>query len=227
MAKLDGPRLPPLSGKARRLVAILHGYGADGHDLIEIGRQWQTVLPDAAFVAPHAHQPCAMAPSGRQWFALTDRNPHERWTGAVAAREVLDPFLDEELAAYGLGDGDLALVGFSQGAMMALHVGLRRRQAPAAILAYSGVLIGPERLDEVAARSPHGEPPPVLLIHGSRDEVVPPQSLFMSAQELAKAGIPCQWRLSTGLGHGIDGEGVRHGACFLANSFGLPTPALP
>lgn len=224
--KLEGPRLEPASGKARQLVVILHGYGADGNDLIEIGRQWQPLFPDAAFIAPHAHEPCAMAPMGRQWFALTDRNPHERWTGAVSARSVIDPFIDAELAALGLDDSALALAGFSQGAMMALHVGLRRPRAPAAILAYSGVLIGPDRLGEATARSAAGEPPPILLVHGTHDEVVPVQSLFSSSQQLADAGIPCQWHLAMGLGHGIDGEGIRQGACFLATGFGKPTPGL-
>ena len=224
--KLDGPRLTPLSGKARQLVVILHGYGADGNDLIEIGRQWQPLFPDAAFIAPHAHEPCAMAPMGRQWFALTDRNPHERWSGAVSARTVIDPFVDAELAALGVDDSNLAIVGFSQGAMMALHVGLRRRTAPAAILAFSGTLVGPEHIGEATARDAAGQTPPILLVHGSHDEVVPVQSLFSSSQQLAEAGIPCQWHLAIGLGHGIDGEGIRQGACFLASAFGMPTPDL-
>ncbi|MGE3246782.1 MAG: alpha/beta hydrolase [Beijerinckiaceae bacterium] len=225
--KIDGPRIPAASGKTRQLIVILHGYGADGHDLIEIGRQWQGLFPDAAFVAPHAHEPCAMSPGGRQWFNLTDRNPHERWSGAVSARSVIDPFLDAELATHSLTDADLALVGFSQGAMMALHVGLRRPKAPAAVLAYSGLLVGPEHIAEASARDSSGNPPPVLLVHGSHDDVVPVESLFSSGNQLADASIPVQWHLALGLGHGIDGEGIRQGACFLSHSFGLGTPDLP
>lgn len=224
---LDGPRLKPLSGKARQLVVILHGYGANGDDLIEIGRQWQPLFPDAAFVAPHAHEPCPQAPGMRQWYNLTDRNPRERWAGAAAARSVVDTFLDAELAQQGLSDSKMAIAGFSQGAMMALHIGLRRNHAPAAILAYSGMLVGPEYIREATARDSAGAPPPVMLIHGSHDEVVAPESLFESANQLAGAEIPCQWHLALGLGHGIDAEGIRQGACFLSCSLGLRTPNLP
>lgn len=222
--QLNGPRVPPKSGTAKQLVVILHGYGADGNDLIEIGKQWQVFFPDAAFVAPHAHEAFVMSPAGRQWFPLTDRNPDERWTGAVSARSVIDPFIDQELQQLGLTDKDLIIAGFSQGAMMSLHVGLRRTTAPAAIIAYSGVLIGPEHLNEATAKTADGEPPRVFLVHGSADEVVPVEALFSSAQQLADAQIPCQWHLGIGLGHGIDGEGLRQGACFIARAFGQPTP---
>src|ERR1700757_2957635 len=124
-AELDGPRLAPRSGRARQLVVFLHGYGADGNDLIEVGKQWQQLLPDAAFAAPHAPEPCAMSGTGRQWFPLTMRDPDERWRGAPRARGSLDEFLDDQLRTTGLDNSRLALVGFSQGTMMALHVGLR------------------------------------------------------------------------------------------------------
>src|SRR5687768_7181095 len=119
MAQIDGPRLSPRSGRAKQLVVFLHGYGADGNDLIEIGRQWQRWLPDAAFVAPHAPELCAMADAGRQWFALTFRDPHERWRGVNHAAPDLEAFLNAELARHELPASKLALVGFSQGAMMA------------------------------------------------------------------------------------------------------------
>jgi phospholipase/carboxylesterase len=223
---LDGPRLKPISGKAKQLVVILHGYGADGNDLIEIGRHWQKILPDAAFVSPHAHEPCAMAPGGRQWFRLTDRNPHERWSGVCSAHPVIDSFIDEELAEHGLTPDKVAICGFSQGAMMALHVGLRRKVAPAGIIGLSGTLVGPENLADATARSANGFPPPVLIMHGHMDEVIPVDSMFMAADQLAAVNIPCQWHLAIGLGHGIDGEEIRQGAMFLARCFGLPTPAL-
>jgi phospholipase/carboxylesterase len=221
-AALDGPRLEPSSGKpARQLVVFLHGYGADGNDLIDIGRAWQPLLPDAAFVSPHAPEPCGMAPVGRQWFPLTFRDPHERWTGVVGARGDLDRFLDAELARRNLDDGALALVGFSQGTMMALHTGLRRPRAPAAIVGYSGMLVVPE---QAAAETFKGEivaRPPVLLVHGDRDDVIPVQALFQAAQGLAALDIPVEWHLSPGIGHGIDGEGLRHGGEFLARRFGV------
>ena len=166
-AELTGPRLDPEAAPAKRLVVFLHGYGADGADLIELGRQWRKLLPDAAFVSPHAPERCAGAPTGRQWFALNvlapddARGEDERWRGVSAARPTLDAFLDAELARLGLDDSRLALVGFSQGSMMALHVGLRRKRALAAIVAYSGLLVGPDKLGEAKARNARGEPPPI------------------------------------------------------------------
>ncbi|MDB5643504.1 MAG: Phospholipase/Carboxylesterase [Hyphomicrobiales bacterium] len=221
---IDGPRLNPANGPARQLVVFIHGFGADGQDLIELGAQWRQLLPHAAFVSPHAPDRCLQSPNGRQWFPLYTRAPDERWTGAVAARPAFDAFLDAELARHGLDDSSLALVGFSQGTMMALHVGLRRKLAPAAILGYSGVIVGPEHLDEASARNARGETPPVLLVHGDRDEVIPPDALFMTTDALGSANIPCQWHLSSGVGHGIDGAGLLQGGLFLAQSFGQRLP---
>ncbi len=217
--ELDGPRLAPRSGTARQLVVFLHGYGADGNDLIEIGRAWQPLLPQAAFVSPHAPEPCGQAPVGRQWFALTFRDPNERWLGVNKAAPMLERFLDVELARHRLPPAALALVGFSQGTMMALHVGLRRAVLPAGIVGYSGLLVLPE--DDSAETFAAGikSRPPVLLVHGDRDDLIPPQALFQSAQNLADLGVPVQWHLSAGIGHGIDGEGLRHGGEFLARCF--------
>jgi phospholipase/carboxylesterase len=223
-SSITGPRLAPASGTAKQLVVFLHGYGADGDDLIEIGRQWQRWLPDAAFVAPHAPELLPGQPAGRQWFALTFRDPHERWRGVNHAAPGLEALLEAELARVQLPASKLALVGFSQGTMMALHLGLRRLQPPAAIVGYSGLLVleegkGPESLaGQVRAK------PPILLVHGDRDEVIPLDALFMSVDALAAAEVPCQWHLSVGVGHGIDGEALRHGGLFLRRAFGLPYP---
>lgn len=217
--KLDGPRLKPRSGRARQLVVFLHGYGADGNDLIELGRNWADLLPDAAFVAPHAPEPCGMSPMGRQWWPLTMRDVTERERGCRAAGPDLDSFLDEELARNGLPPERLALVGFSQGSMMALFVGPRRAIAPAAIVAYSGHLVAAEKLgDEARAK------PPILLVHGAQDDVIPVDALFDSMEGLTQAGIPCQWHLSLGVAHGIDPDGLRHGGQFIAQNFGLRLP---
>jgi len=220
-AVIDGPRIAPKSGRAKQLVVFLHGYGADGNDLIELGRQWRAFLPDAAFVAPHAPEICAMSPSGRQWFGLTMRDPNERWLGVNKARPTVDAFLDAELGKHGLDDSALALVGFSQGTMMALHTGLRRPRAPACITGYSGALVGPEHLGAATARDRDGAPPPILLVHGDSDDVIPLDSLFDSANALAEANLPCQWHISFGVGHGIDEGGLMHGGLFLARSFGI------
>jgi phospholipase/carboxylesterase len=215
-AVLDGPRLAPRSGPARQLVVFLHGYGADGNDLIDIGRAWQGLLPQAAFVSPHAPEPCSQAPVGRQWFPLTLRDPGERWTGVNRAAPALDRFLDAELARHHLPPQALALVGFSQGTMMALHVGLRRNAPPAAIVGYSGLFVVPETVDPDAFAAEIKARPPVLLIHGDRDDLIPVQALFHASQALASLEIPVEWHLSAGIGHGIDQEGLRHGGEFLA-----------
>jgi phospholipase/carboxylesterase len=219
-AELNGPRLEPRAGKARQLVVFLHGYGADGNDLIEIGRAWQRILPEAAFVSPHAPRLCGQAPSGREWFPLTFRDPNERWTGVNAAAPVLAQFLDAELARRALPPSALALVGFSQGTMMALHVGLRRAAAPAAIIGYSGLLVTPPNGDLDAMKADIVAHPPVLLLHGDRDDLIPVQALFQAAQGLAALGLAVEWHLSQGIGHGIDAEGLRHGGEFLARLFG-------
>jgi len=218
-AELDGPRLAPRAGPARQLVVFLHGYGADGNDLIDIGRAWQQYLPQAAFASPHAPEPCGQAPAGRQWFALTFRDPDERWVGVNKAAPQLDRFLQAELDRHRLPPSALALVGFSQGTMMALHVGLRRATPPAAIVGFSGLLVLPEEgeIEDLAAAITSR--PPVLLVHGDRDELIPPQALFQSAQGLAALGVTAEWHVSAGVGHGIDAEGLRQGGEFLARRF--------
>jgi phospholipase/carboxylesterase len=215
-AELDGPRLEPRGGRARHLVVFLHGYGADGNDLIDIGRAWQQLLPEAAFVSPHAPRPCGQAPTGREWFPLTFRDPNERWNGVNAAAPALMRFLDAELERRRLPPAALALVGFSQGTMMALHAGLRRTVAPAALVGYSGLLVGPVSGELEAMKDEIVSRPPILLVHGDRDDLIPAQALFQSAQGLAQLGLPVEWHLSAGIGHGIDAEGLRHGGEFLA-----------
>lgn len=216
VATIDGPRIAPKSGEARQLIVFLHGYGADGKDLIEIGRQWAALLPDAAFVAPNAPEPCARSPMGRQWFALSQREDDERWQGVTSARPALDAFLDGELARLGLGNDKLMLVGFSQGTMMALHVGLRRAQQIAGIVGFSGMLVGPEHLGEVTSRAT-----PMLLVHGDKDQVIPIDALFMATDELGKAKMTAQYHISLGVGHGIDAVGLKQAGQFIAQCYGL------
>jgi phospholipase/carboxylesterase len=218
-ALLDGPRLTPRSGAPRELIVLLHGYGADGKDLIEIGQQWQRFLPRAAFVAPHAPDRVPMSPVGRQWFALTFREPGERWHGVTQARPALDAFLDAELQRHALPPSALALVGFSQGTMMALHCGLRREKAPAAIVGYSGLLVLEPGKGRESLKAEARSKPPILLIHGEADDLIPASALFESAEALAEAEIPCEWHLSPRLGHGIDAEGLRQGGEFIAAAF--------
>jgi len=213
---LDGPRIAPLSGgPARKLVVLLHGVGADGADLIEIGRQWAPLFPDTAFVAPNAPDPCDWDPTRYQWFRLTVRDPHEYWTGASAAAPKLDAFLDAELAAHGLADSDLALVGFSQGTMMVLQVAPRRLKPPAAIIGYSGRIAGQSHLaPETIGHAP------VLLVHGALDEVIPVEAMAETAAALRDAGYSVETLVRPGLGHGIDAVGLQAGAAFLRQAFG-------
>jgi phospholipase/carboxylesterase len=216
MADLDGPRLPARSGQAKQLVIFLHGYGADGNDLIDIGRAWQDLLPEAAFVSPHAPRPCGQAPTGREWFPLTFRDPNERWAGVNMAAPILNAFLDAELQRHKLPPSALALVGFSQGTMMSLHVGLRRTVPPAAIVGYSGMLAMPESTDLETFTAEIKSRPPVLLVHGDQDPLIPVDALFHAAQSLAALEVPTEWHISPGVGHGIDQEGLRQGGEFLA-----------
>lgn len=211
-AALSGPRLAPASGRpARELVVLLHGLGADGNDLIDLAPHWTPLLPETEFVAPHGAQPCDMAPMGRQWFSLRDRSPDAMLAGARRAAQVLDAFLDDELARLGLADDRLALVGFSQGTMMALFTGLRRAHAPAAIVGYSGALVGASVLaDELSVK------PPLLLVHGDRDEVVPIAAFHDALPALGAAGLSVEWHVCEGLGHGIDARGLELGGDFLA-----------
>jgi phospholipase/carboxylesterase len=211
LTRLDGPRQPPANGQpASKLVILLHGYGADGNDLIGLAPYWARLLPDAAFVSPHAPEPCGMQPMGRQWFAINSFGAEERLRGAERAAPALDQFIDAELQRYRLDDSRLALVGFSQGTMMALHVGLRRTRPVAGVLGYSGALVAPERLpSEVRAR------PPVLLVHGDMDDLLPVESLFHAAQGLGAAGIATQWHISPQCGHSIAQDGLELGGEFL------------
>jgi phospholipase/carboxylesterase len=216
MIALDGPRIPA-DGPATGLVIFLHGYGADGNDLIDIGRAWKPHLPGVAFASPHAPEPCGMSPMGRQWFALTMRDEHERWRGTSAAAPVLDHFLDAERDRVGVPDERIVLVGFSQGTMMALHVGLRRRRGPAAVVGFSGQLTGgPDGLRDATAR------PRVTMIHGDRDEVLPIGLMFDSVDILGAAGIPAIFHVSPGLGHGIDQRGLSLGLIAVGEALDIP-----
>jgi len=214
---LDGPRFGPAAGgAASQLVVLLHGLGADGNDLIGLAPALARALPEAAFVSPHAPFPCDMAPYGRQWFSLQSRDPASLWSGVSMAAPILGGFLDDELARLGLADDRLALVGFSQGTMMSLHLAPRRARPCAAVVGYSGLLAGPERLAaETVSR------PPVLLVHGDADPIVPVAALPAARAALEAAGFTVTMQVRPGLGHGIDEAGIGLGIAHLRAGFGL------
>jgi len=211
---LNGPRLPPARGAATHLVVLCHGYGADGNDLIGLAPHWQRLLPTVAFVSPNAPEPCAGSPMGFQWFPITRLDPTEMLKGVEGAADTLNAFLDSELARLDLPPERLALVGFSQGTMMSLHVGLRRAVKPAAIVGYSGLLAGAEQQQPVGP-----DAPPILLVHGDADPMIPAQALFLSAAALGRAGASVQWHISGNVGHSIDPDGLALGGNFLAMAF--------
>ena len=195
----------------RLLVVLCHGVGADAQDLIGLAEPWAAVSPDAAFLAVDAPEPCDMAPFGRQWFSLQDRTPSVLDAGARRATPALMATVDAELARLGLAAGDVVLMGFSQGAMMVLHAGLRRTVPPAAILAYSGALLDSPALDtELTVR------PPVLLVHGEADEVVPFACGEAAAEALRRRKVPVTTVWRKGVGHWVDEGGLQAGAAMLA-----------
>ena len=205
--------MAPAQGPATHLVVLVHGYGADGQDLIGLAQHWQSLLPTVAFAAPNAPTRIPGGP-GYQWFPISRIDPHEMRKGVEAAAPVLDDYLDAELSRLGLGPERLALAGFSQGTMLSLHLGLRRKVRPAAIVGFSGLLAGPPPPSES-----DGEVPPILLTHGDSDQVIPPQAMFVAASQLGLAGAAVQWHLAPGMGHGIDPEGLMMAGQFLNLAF--------
>lgn len=210
---LDGPISAPTTGAApRSLVILLHGYGSNGDDLIGLVPYWRAALPDTLFLAPNAPQACPGAPGGRQWWPLTSLSPQARAAGVRIAAPALNAYIDSQLAAHGLGENRLVLVGFSQGTMMALHVGPRRIKALAGIVGYSGMLADPDALVTEAASKP-----PVLLVHGDADEVLPVTAMHQAKSRLQTLGFAVAAHVSPNLGHSVDDTGLQLGASFLAS----------
>jgi phospholipase/carboxylesterase len=221
MTQLDGPSHGPHGGgKPGHLVILLHGYGADGNDLIGLAPVLAPIMPDVVFHAPNAPQRCDGNPFGYQWFPITRLDPAAALAGVQAAAPDIDRFLDEKMSEYGLDEARTALVGFSQGTMMALHVGLRRKRPLAGIVGFSGMLAGPELLGiEMTAK------PPILLAHGDQDEMLPHAMSEHAARALHGAGVKVGLHIAQGVGHGINETGLSAAARFLLEVFGLPMPA--
>jgi phospholipase/carboxylesterase len=208
MRELQYGRRGAAPGQAKSVVVFVHGYGADGADLLGLADPLAPHLPETAFYAPDAPEPCSGNPFGRQWFSipwLDGSSEADSRAGLLRAAVDLNGFLDRILAVEGVGPEALALVGFSQGAMMSLHVAPRRPQAIAGVVAISGRLLMPEGLAAEAVVKP-----PVLLIHGDQDPVVPFADMSLAGEALSAAGFDVFGHVMKGTGHGIapDGLGV-------------------
>ncbi|MDZ4136015.1 MAG: alpha/beta fold hydrolase [Paracoccaceae bacterium] len=200
-------------GAARRMVVFVHGYGADGADLLGLADPLAPHLPDTVFLAPDAPSPCAGNPFGRQWFPipwLDGSSEVEAAIGLAAAADDLNAFLDAQLAAEGLTPAALALVGFSQGAMISLHIAPRRAEPVAALVSVSGRLLVPDRL-----RAEARVKPPVLLIHGDEDPVVPFADMGLAGNALVAAGFETYGHVMHGTAHGIAPDGLSAALAFL------------
>ena len=203
MSTLTGPRRDAASGEASALVILLHGYGADGNDLIGLADPLAPHLPDVTFVAPNAPQRCSVNPMGYQWFPIPwmdGSSEVEMGRGFAASEDILGRYLDEMAAEFPAER--TVLVGFSQGTMMSLHVGPQRKAQLAGIVGFSGRLLRPETLADAATK------PPVQLIHGDADEVVPPTSMPEAEAALKAAGFDVASHVSPGIGHGIAPDGL-------------------
>jgi len=220
MTKLEGPKYGPHNGgKPGHLLILLHGYGADGNDLIGLAPVLAPLMPDVVFYAPNAPYPSDGNPHGYQWFPIARGDPAATLAGVRSVAHLVDAFLDEKMAEYGLDESKTCLVGFSQGTMMALHVGLRRAKPLAGIIGFSGMLTGPEILkDEIKSR------PPVLLAHGDSDEMLPHVLSERAVETLQQNGVKVSLHIAKGVGHGINDTALSHAARFLLEAFKLPLP---
>ena len=211
--KLSGPMLAPANGKAEQLVVLLHGYGSDGNDLIGLGRAWQPGMKDALFVAPNGPERCDINPMGYQWFALDLDREMSRLEGGGAVRQILMDFLDELWEQTGLAPAQTFLAGFSQGGMMALDVGLRLKKPPRGIVSFSGGLIGPD--GGVGGVERDASLPPICLVHGEADDVVPVDLTIKANHILRGRGAQVAMHLDKASGHTITPEGLGFALAFM------------
>lgn len=205
---------PKTGHTPQSLIVLLHGLGANCEDLISLAPLFSEYLPQAKFISPDAPYPCDMSPFGRQWFSLREWSMQAIYQGLEEVSPWLNHYLDEQLQRYELKDHQMALVGFSQGTMTALHVALRRPNPCAAILGYAGALVATPSLPLQVKSSP-----PVCLIHGDKDPVVPYYSLQHATMTLQQHHIPVTTYTAQGLGHSIDDFGIKRGGEFLAQIF--------
>jgi phospholipase/carboxylesterase len=217
---LNAERRAPVSGEVRSAVVFMHGYGANGADLLGLADPLGEHLPDTLFVAPDAPEACAGAPMGFQWFPIPwidNSSEEESMRGMAHAVDDLNAFLDALMVDEDLLPEQVVLFGFSQGTMMALHVAPRREDAVAGVIAFSGRLLAPEDLaDEARVR------PPILLVHGDQDDVVPPASLPQAVEALQQADFKDVYaHVMKGTGHGIAPDGLSVALAFMRDKLSL------
>lgn len=218
MTSLSGPRRGPSPGHAKTLVIFLHGYGADGNDLISLADPLSQHLPDTAFRSPNAPERCVVNPMGYQWFPIPwiDGSPETAMRASFqASSKALDAWLDQAMEEEGVTPAQTAVVGFSQGTMMALAVLPQRAEPVAGIVGFSG------RIHDAAALKQARSKPPVLLVHGDMDEMIPIRSLAEAESALKAAGFEVRSHVSRGIGHGIAPDGLGLALGFLADRLGL------
>lgn len=222
---LSGPMLPAASGTTKSVVILLHGYGADGNDLIGLAPHLASALPDTTFYSPNAPFPCEMSPFGRQWFSLAEYDPEflrrapETMSGALAAMaeganknaSFIHDFIDHVMESHGINEDKVALVGFSQGTMMSLQTAPRREKQLAGVVGFSGALLG-----EAAFAAELKSRPPVTLVHGTADPVVPIEASRLAKGTLEANGIEVTLTERPNLQHGIDEEGLGIAIRFLS-----------
>ena len=212
---ISGPQYPvETTDLPKQLIILLHGFGSDGNDLIQLAKVWSQFMPEALFLAPNAPEVCTTSPSGYQWFSLAALSKAEIDAGVIRASATLNSFIDINLRKYQRKEDRLVLVGFSQGTMMALQVGLRRPQSCAGIIGFSGQLPNAEKLKTEVKKTT-----PVLLVHGANDEIIPVKALFNAVSELGAIGINVQWHVSTDHGHSIGKDGLELAEEFLRDIF--------
>ena len=217
--ELQFKRRPPVSGNVKSVVVFLHGYGADGADLLGLADPLGPHMPDTAFIAPDAPDPCAGNPAGFQWFPIPwidGSSEEDASAGALQAVKDVDGFIAQVLAQEEITPDQLVVFGFSQGAMLALRTLVLRDEPVAGIVACSGRVLDPDSFAGTVRAKP-----PVLLMHGDQDDVVPPGYFNEAGQVLEKAGFEVYGHVMEGTGHGIAPDGLSVALTFMADKLGI------
>lgn len=215
MLKLNGLEFKnSTNNPPKQLIIMLHGYGSNGENMIDLAGSFSSTLPDAYFIAPNAPADHEHGYGGYQWFSLISRDENFILEGINYASNILNNYIDEQLARFNLIDNQLILIGFSQGAMLAIYAALRRMSKIAGVISYSGSVIGDKFLsNEIKSK------PSILMIHGDNDDVVSPISLDLGIKTLRENQIPVKGLMCKGLAHSINLEGIKEAITFFKEIF--------